>query len=209
MFKNWLEWIRFRAIDEYTWCIATLSPNLRLQEIASYTFHIGLRASIMHPNILCVHILYQAVDVSNKGRIEEDVRKLVERLNPDKSLFDRLMSKGVLLVEEYNALIEVDQDKENLLKILSRIINTRRTFNSFLAVLIESDQYFHVTDATVTRYSEGIPHTEWIVQTITFKLWDETQFKCVGLFYWFEILWNITIQFLLFLSVTFGHYNSW
>ena len=36
------------------------------------------------------------------------------------------------------------------------------------------------------------------MQTITFKLWDKTQFKCNGLFYWFEILWNITIKFLLF-----------
>ena len=32
-----------------------------------------------------------------------------------------------------------------------------------------------------------------IVQTITFKLWDKTQFKCNGLFYWFEIELNITI----------------
>ena len=31
------------------------------------------------------------------------------------------------------------------------------------------------------------------LQTITFKLWDKAQFKCIGLFYWFEILWNITI----------------
>ena len=36
------------------------------------------------------------------------------------------------------------------------------------------------------------------MQTITFKLLDKTQFKCNGLFYWFEILWNITIWFLLF-----------
>ena len=28
---------------------------------------------------------------------------------------------------------------------------------------------------------------KWIVQTITFKLWNKTQFKCNGLFYWF---WN-------------------
>ena len=90
-------------------------------------------------------------DVPNKGRIEEDVRKLVKRLNPDTSMFDRLMYKGVLSVEDHKTLIEVDQDKENLLKILSRDINTRRTFNSFLAVLIESDQYFHVIDATGTR----------------------------------------------------------
>ena len=34
---------------------------------------------------------------------------------------------------------------------------------------------------------------KWIVQTITFKLWDKTQFKCNGLFYWFEIELNITI----------------
>ena len=114
---------------------------------------VSYRSSFMHPasqNLVCEHC-YQVGDVSNRGRIEEDVRKLVERLNPDKSLFDRLMSKGVLPVEEYNALIKVDQDKENLLKILSRIINTRKTFNSFIAVLIESDQYFHVIDAT------GIP----------------------------------------------------
>ena len=90
-------------------------------------------------------------DVSNEGWIEEDVRKLVERLNPDKSLFDRLMSKGVLSVEDHKTLIEVDQDKENLLKILSRVINTRRTFNSFLTVFIETDQYFDVIDATGTR----------------------------------------------------------
>ena len=105
-----------------------------------------------------MHIFHQVGDVSHKKRIEEDVRKLVERLNPDKSLFDRLMSKGVLPVDKYNALIEVDQDKENLLKILSRVINTRRTFNSFLAVLIESDQYFHVIDATGTRYMLGIKY---------------------------------------------------
>ena len=114
------------------------------------------RSSIMHSlqtiNLYICLCVYKFEDVSNKERIEEDVRKLVERLNPDKSLFDRLMSKGVLSVEEYNALIEVDQDKENLLKILSRIINTRRTFNSFLAVLIESDQYFRVIDATGARY---------------------------------------------------------
>ena len=34
---------------------------------------------------------------------------------------------------------------------------------------------------------------KWIVQTITFKLWDKTQFECNGLFYWFEIELNITI----------------
>ena len=34
---------------------------------------------------------------------------------------------------------------------------------------------------------------KWIVQTITFKLCDKTQFKCNGLFYWFEIELNITI----------------
>ena len=112
--------------------------------------NVSYRSLFMHhasQYFVCEHC-YQAGDVSNRGRIEEDVRKLMERSNPDKSLFDRLMSKGVLPVEEYNTLIEVDQDKENLLKILSRIINTKRAFNSFLAVLIESDQYFQVIDAT-------------------------------------------------------------
>ena len=118
------------------------------------TFHISLRSCLaIHTiNLYNLSLCLSIEDVSNEGRIEEDVRKLVERLNPDKPLFDRLMSKGVLSVEEYNALIEVNQDKENLLKILSRVINTRRTFNSFLAVLIESDQYFRVIDATGTKY---------------------------------------------------------
>ena len=34
---------------------------------------------------------------------------------------------------------------------------------------------------------------KWIVQTITFKLCDKTQFKFNGSFYWFEIELNITI----------------
>ena len=32
---------------------------------------------------------------------------------------------------------------------------------------------------------------KWIWQTITFELWDKAQFKCDGLFYWFEIKCNL------------------
>ena len=85
---------------------------------------------------MCVH---QVEDISNKGWIREDVRKLVERLKPNKLLFDRLKPIGVLSVKDHKTLIEENQDRENLLKILTRNINTRRTFNSFLAVVIEFD----------------------------------------------------------------------
>ena len=29
-------------------------------------------------------------------------------------------------------------------------------------------------------------YLKWIVQTITIELWDKTQYKFNGLFYWFE-----------------------
>ena len=35
-------------------------------------------------------------------------------------------------------------------------------------------------------------------QTITFKLCDKTQFKCNGLFYWFEIELNNNLIFAVF-----------
>ena len=65
-----------------------------------------------------------------------------------------------------------------------------------------------VTDEKPQKLNCNIQfYFKWIVQTITFKLCDKTQFKCNGSFYWFEIELNITIEFLWFFIC--DHYNSW
>ena len=59
------------------------------------------------------------------GVIRDQVRMLVKHLQPEQFI-DRLMSNGVLSVEEYNMLLQEHQNQEKLIEIVTRIVNKKR-----------------------------------------------------------------------------------
>ena len=69
------------------------------------------------------------------------------------------------------------------------VLNTKMNRNEFKSCKDQTSRIKkqQILNCNVTFYFK------WIVQTITFTLWDKNQLKCNGLFYRFEIKCNITI----------------
>ena len=73
-------------------------------------------------------------------------------------------------------------DEENVVRGWMRPIwNYNKKQNCLSRVVMVTDKKPQILNCNILFYFK------WIVQTITFELWDKTQFKCNGLFYWFEI----------------------
>ena len=72
-------------------------------------------------------------------------------------------------------------------KDMDAINNYNKKQDCLSRVVMVTDEKPQILNCNIQFYFK------WIVQTITFKLCDKTQFKCNGLFYWFEIELNITI----------------
>ena len=107
-------------------------------------------------------------------------------LNPSKSeaiAFSNPRSKPLVALAESVKTITVAGSP---IKLQSSI-NYNKKQDCFSRVVMVTDEKPQILNCNIQFYFK------WIVQTITFKLWDKTQFKCNGLFYWFGKELNITI----------------
>ena len=85
--------------------------------------------------------------------IRNQVQILMRYLQPE-DFIGRLMSRGVstVEVEEYNMLLQEQQNQEKLIKFLTRIVNTKSKSNSLLAMVIECDPNFHCVSSEVADF---------------------------------------------------------
>ena len=61
------------------------------------------------------------------------------------------------------------------------IQNYKKKQDCLSRVVMVTDEKPQILNCNILFYFK------WIVQTLTFKLRDKTQYKCNGVFYWFEI----------------------
>ena len=84
----------------------------------------------------------------DNGIIRDQVQTMLKHLQPEQFI-DRLMSSGVLSVEEHSMLPQALQNQEKFLEIVTQIFNKKTKSNFLLAMVIECDPDFHCESTKV------------------------------------------------------------